>query len=192
MFKSTWRVAATCFLGLLLLAGGTICAQQFDPTPDDQKATRMVSQLVHRFHISQKKIDDDISRKTLKRYIESVDPLKLYFIKKDIKEFKKFETKLDEQLLKGDVKFAFTVHQAYLERVRRQSKLAAKYIAAEHDFTLDEVRIANPEFLDWCSSAEELNERWRKRIKAELLGKILVVWRTSQKICKEIIPECDV
>ena len=173
MFKSTWRVAATCFLGLLLLAGGTICAQQFDPTPDDQKATRMVCQLVHRFHISQKKIDDDISRKTLKRYIESVDPLKLYFVKKDIKGFKKFETKLDEQLLKGDVKFAFTVHQAYLERVRRQSKLAAKYIAAEHDFTLDEVRIANPEFLDWCSSAEELNERWRKRIKAELLGKIL-------------------
>jgi len=173
MFKSTWRVAATCFLGLLLLAGGTICAQQFDQTPDDQKAAQMVCQLVHRFHISQKKIDDDISRKTLKRYIESVDPLKLYFIKKDIEGFKKSETKLDDQLLKGDVKFAFAVHQDYLARVRRQAKLAAKYIKSEHDFTVDETRIANPDFLDWCSSTEELNERWRKRIKAELLAKIL-------------------
>ena len=173
MFKSKWRVATTCFLGLLLLAGGTICAQQFDQAPEDQKAAQMVCQLVHRFHISQKKIDDDISRKTLKRYIESVDPLKLYFIKKDIEGFKKFETKLDDQLLKGDVKFAFAVHQGYLERVRRQAKLAATYIKAEHDFTVDEARIANPKFLDWCSSTKELNERWRKRIKAELLAKIL-------------------
>ncbi len=60
MFKSTWRVAATCFLGLLLLAGGTICAQQFDPTPEDQKSAQVVCQLVHRFHISQKKIDDNM------------------------------------------------------------------------------------------------------------------------------------
>ena len=173
MFKSTWRVAATCFLGLLLLAGGTICAQQFDQTPEDQKATQVVCQLVHRFHISQKKIDDEISKKTLKRYIESVDPLKLYFIESDIKKFEKFETELDDQLLQGDVKFAFVVHQAYLERVRRQIVVAQRFIEADHDFTTDETRIANPEFLEWCKSAEALNDRWRKRIKAELLAKKL-------------------
>ena len=67
-------------LGLLLLAGGTICAQQFDQTPDDQKAAQMaLPDWSTASHISQKKIDDDISKKTLKRYIESVDPLKLYF-----------------------------------------------------------------------------------------------------------------
>ena len=173
MFKSSRRVAVVCFLGLLLLAGGTICAQQFDQTPDDQKAAQMVCQLVHRFHISQKKIDDDISRKTLKRYLESVDPLKLYFVKKDITDFSKLETQLDDQLIRGDVKFAFVVHQAYLERVRRQVKLAQAYIQAKHDFTTDETRIANPDLLEWCNSAKELNERWRKRIKAELLAKKL-------------------
>ena len=173
MFKSTWRVAATCFLGLLLLAGGTICAQQFDPTPEDQKSAQVVCQLVHRFHISQKKIDDNISKKTLKRYLESVDPLKLYFIERDIQVFRKFEKELDDQLLRGDVKFAFAVHQAFLERVRRQVKVASRFIQAEHDFTLDESRIANPDHLEWCKSAEELAERWRKRIKAELLAKKL-------------------
>ncbi len=173
MFKSTWRVAATCFLGLLLLAGGTICAQQFDPTPEDQKSAQVVCQLVHRFHISQKKIDDNISKKTLKRYLESVDPLKLYFIERDIQVFRKFEKELDDQLLRGDVKFAFAVHQAFLERVRRQVKVASRFIQAEHDFTLDESRIANPDHLEWCKSAEELDERWRKRIKAELLAKKL-------------------
>ncbi len=173
MFKSTWRVAATCFLGLLLLAGGTICAQQFDQTPEDQKAAQMVCQLVHRFHISQKKIDDDISKKTLTRYIESVDPFKLYFIKSDIKEFRKFEMELDDQLLRGDIKFAFVVHQAYLHRVLRQVELAKTYIKADHDFTTDETRIANPDHLEWCQTLEELNERWRKRIKAELLAKKL-------------------
>ena len=173
MFKSTWRVASMCFLGLLLLAGGTICAQQFEQNPDDQKAAQMVCQLVHRFHISQKKIDDSISKKTLQRYIDSVDPLKLYFIQSDIEAFKKLETKLDDQLVRGDVKFAYLVHQAYLERVRRQVKIAQDYIQVEHDFTTDESRIANPDHLEWCTSGQQLNERWRKRIKAELLAKKL-------------------
>ncbi len=173
MFKSTWRVAATCFLGLLLLAGGTICAQQFAPTTEDQRAAQVVCQLVHRFHISQRKIDDGISKKTLKRYLESVDPLKLYFIDADIKAFKKVEKELDDQLLRGNVQFAFVVHQAYLDRVRRQVKLAGGLIGADHDFSADETRIANPDHLDWCQSVEELDERWRKRIKAELLAKKL-------------------
>ena len=131
----------------------------------------MVCQLVHRFHISQKKIDDSISKKTLQRYIDSVDPLKLYFIQSDIEAFKKLETKLDDQLVRGDVKFAYLVHQAYLERVRRQVKIAQDYIQVEHDFTTEQSRIANPDHLEWCTSGQQLNERWRKRIKAELLAK---------------------
>jgi carboxyl-terminal processing protease len=51
--------------------------------------------------------------------------------------------------------------------------LAQAYIQAKHDFTIDETRIANPDLLEWCNSTKELNERWRKRIKAELLAKKL-------------------
>ncbi len=173
MFKTPWRVVTTFALGLLLLAGGTICAQQFEQTPDDKEAARSLCQMIEANHISQKKIDDEISRKTLKRFIESIDPLKLYFTEADIDIFRESENDLDNQLKEGNVAFAYKVHGVYLNRLQHRLVTIARFIQAEHDFTLDESRIANPDDLTWSKTAKELDERWRKRIKAELLAKKL-------------------
>ncbi len=173
MFKTPWRVVTTFALGLLLLAGGTICAQQFEQTPDDKEAARSLCQMIEASHISRKKIDDEISKKTLKRYLESVDPLKLYFTEADIDEFRTSENDLDNQLKDGNVTFAYKVHDVYLSRQRQRLVTIARLIQAEHDFTLDESRIANPDDLAWTKTIAELDERWRKRIKAELLAKKL-------------------
>ena len=173
MFKSPWRSVVTFTMGLTLLVVGTICAQQFTQSPDDKKAAQLVCQMVHRYHISQKKINDEVSKKTLKRYLETVDPLKLYFLQADIDELNKSETLLDDQLLAGDVSFGYNVFKLYLQRVAERLTRVGRWIHAEHDFSADESRLVDRDAILWARTSEELDERWRKRVKAELLAKKL-------------------
>ncbi len=50
--------------------------------------------------------------------------------------------------------------------MRRPSKL----VDEKHDFTIDEGMVIDAEKLPWAKTEEELNERWRKQVKYDLLA----------------------
>lgn len=167
--------APTYTAGFLTLAMGAFAALGFiahaysGPTDGDAETTKLVAGMITRYHISQKTIDDDVSEQLLDRFIEQLDPQKLYFIQADIDEFHKQKTKLDDQILEGDVKFAYDVYDRYDLVMKERMKLAHKLIDAEHDFTVDESMVTDSDQLAWAKSQEEVEDRWRKRIKYDLL-----------------------
>lgn len=81
------RTACTLTVGLALLVATTIFAQQASTgTTQDQKTAILVSQMISKFHISQRQIDDKISALLLKRFLKDRDPFKLYYLQRDIDE----------------------------------------------------------------------------------------------------------
>jgi carboxyl-terminal processing protease len=138
-------------------------------TPEDGKTAQLVAGMVSSRHINHPEIDDALSEKLMKRYIEVWDPQKLYFVKADIDEFSVDKTSLDDKILKGDVQFAAKVFDRFKLRMNDRAQKIGATIDAEHEFTVDEDINKDPDDIDWATSEEELDERWRKRIKFDLL-----------------------
>lgn len=139
------------------------------PQANDRQVTRVVSALMLNQHLTKHAIDDEIAERGLKLYLKSLDPMKIYFLQSDIDEFKKSENQLDDQLKNGDISFAYVVFNRLVERIDERVKFADEYIEAEHDFTLDEELITDPDALNYATTEAEVRDRWRKRIKYDLL-----------------------
>ena len=100
-----------------LLLAVAISAQEMSPELRDRQAMTTVAQLLEEDHLTEQQLDNSISRKALDTYIDTLDPLKYYFEKSDISEFKTRQDDLDDMLREGDTEFARHVFRRYLERV---------------------------------------------------------------------------
>ena len=138
-------------------------------TAEDGKTAQLVASMVTSRHINHPEIDDALSEKLLNRYIEIWDPQKLYFVQSDIDGFMTEKTSLDDRILKGDVQFATTVFERFRLRMNERAARIGKSIDAEHDFSVEEEMIRDPDNISWAADETELDERWRKRIKFDLL-----------------------
>jgi carboxyl-terminal processing protease len=150
------------------------------PGKQDPLVARMVCEFLKRGHLNRPEIGDEVSRRLFQHYLKELDPAKLYLVQSDIDEFKKHETDLDDQLLDGDLSFAYKVYERFVTRVGERQKLIQELVNSQHDFTVTEYLDTDYDKLPWTGSAEELRERWRKRIKFDLL---------QQRIAEKPLPE---
>ena len=165
------RTTGILTAGVVLLVATTIFAQQIGGAPSPEQATvKLVAEMISKYHISQKPLDDRISAMILNKFIKDLDSQKLYFLKSDIDGFARYRDQLDDLLKVGQINFAHEVFKLYLQRLDERLVVAHKLIDAPHDFSLDESMMVDGDQMTWSVDAKELNERWRKRVKYELLS----------------------
>lgn len=166
------RAACTLSVVIVLLVASTIGAQQLSGQANnsDQTTAKLVAEMISKYHISQKHIDDRISQLLLKRLLKDLDPQKLYFLQSDIDVFSKYRDQLDDMIAIGNVDFARQVFDVYLRRLDERMAVAHSLIDAAHDFTVDEYLTVDGDQIAWAADKQELDDRWRKRIKFDLLS----------------------
>jgi carboxyl-terminal processing protease len=158
-------------MGMALLVATTIFAQQSTtPKASHETTSKLVCKMIGKYHIGHPEIDDAVAGRLFKRYLSQLDSQKLYFTRADIDEFKQHETMLDDQVKLGKIDFAYHAFDTYLMRLEERIKLAHTLIDAEHDFTISEEMVVDDDNVDWAQTDDEINERWRKRIKFDLLS----------------------
>lgn len=135
----------------------------------DRYIALLVSSKMDKQHLSGLGVTDTTSARALDMYLEMLDPLKLYFTQSDVDKFAAERTKIDDEIRSGDVSVANRVFDVFLGRVAERTELAQKLVDAPHDFTVDESMARDPEKIEWAKSEEEAQERWRKRVKFDLL-----------------------
>ena len=162
-----------CRLSLGCLALAVACsaarADPIAPSKGDRQVTRTVTQLLSRSHLSRHPLDDEISRRCLKTFLKSLDPWKVYFYQSDVDGFLKRQNDLDDMARAGDVSFAYTVFQSFLARVDERVAAIDQLLAMKHDFTADEEMVSDRDLTHYPKTAAEAREKWRKRIKYDLL-----------------------
>lgn len=169
MFRRSPRAAAFCLAAVATLVATGLVAQG-GPKTDDATTAKLVSQMVEKFHISQHRLNDEISKKTFEKLLSDLDPMKLYFLQSDIDGLKDYQTKLDELTLEGNTEFAHVVFDLYLKRLDERIAYAQQLIDSDFDFTKDEAIVTDAKELPWAKSLDEINDRWRKRIKYDVLS----------------------
>jgi carboxyl-terminal processing protease len=152
------------------------------PGKQDRLVVQMVCSLLQQGHLARPDIGDELSRRLFKRFFKEMDPSKLYFVKADVDELKKFETQLDDMLLDGDLTFAYKVYDRFLTRLGERLKLVEEFVQAPHDFTVKESMGTDFDTIDFPRTDEEIRERWRKRIKFDLL---------LQRLAQKPLPEAE-
>ncbi|MCA9099981.1 MAG: carboxy terminal-processing peptidase [Pirellulales bacterium] len=161
-------------LALVLLVTPQLKAAELKgPTPqdNDRYVTKAVVRLLQHIHLSKHPLDDEISQRCLDSFLKGIDPWKLYLLDSDVAEFRRRQTQLDEALKAGDVTFAYEVYNRFLDRVDHGVALADEFLNADLDFGVDEEMITDPDATTYAQSEQELRDRWRKRVKYDLLVK---------------------
>jgi carboxyl-terminal processing protease len=165
---------AACTLGTaaFLLVGTTLLAQQLGNLGDAKqgKVPQAVVEMIEAQHILQKDVDDAVSAQLVDEFIKLLDPQKLYFLQADIADFKVYQHDLDDYLKSGNVEFALKVYEVFQARLKQRMDKVNQLIDEEHDFTVDESMTIDAKDMPYASSTAELDERWRKRIKYDLLS----------------------
>lgn len=166
-----WLILVTAWLSLAVLLSPA--AAELSPNKSrarDGYIARTVNQLLQMQHLLRHPLDDSISTRTFNSFLKQLDPMKVYFYQSDVDEFRKSEQLLDDQIQKGDMKFAYTVFNRFLQRLNERVALVPGLLEVEHDFTVDENLVTDPDVATYAKTPAEAEDRWRKRIKYDMLN----------------------
>jgi carboxyl-terminal processing protease len=156
-------------IAILALMAVIVGAQAPTPQPEDQETAREVVDLVEKNHMAHPQINDDIAVKWCENFIKRLDPQKYHFLKSDVVEFRKEAKTLDDQIRKGNIDFARTVFDRFLERSDERFKTELELLDQKFDFTQDESINDDPEKIDFPADKAEADARLRKKVKLDLL-----------------------
>lgn len=169
---------ASRLLALLLTLAAPLAAAvetrvdpaELKPSELQQRATQLVTHFLTNYHYKRVPLDDELSAQILKRYLESLDPNRSFFLQADIDGFQTYADRLDDALRDQDLGPAFEVFLGYRARVEERVRYARQLSTQPFDFTLDESYEFDRSKAPWAASPEELDEIWRKRVKNDVLG----------------------
>ncbi len=144
------------------------------PGPSDRAIAEKIAWLMKKDHLTRHPLDKEISQRCLKTFLQSkttlsLDPMKLYFYQSDIDEFMKHQDELCDAISRGNVTFAYAVFRVFLQRVDERVKMIDTILASPLDFTVDEQMVRDPDAARYPVTPAEAVERWRQRIKFDLL-----------------------
>src|ERR1700722_8980335 len=160
-FPARSRAGSTLFAVTSALVASTIFAHAAaEPRSAESRTAILVSKLIEENHISHVRINEEISAKVFKRYLEMLDPRKLYFTQADVDALGQDKAHLGEQLKHGNVDFAYNTFDLFLKRVAERKALADTLIDAKHDFTVDEGMIIDAEKPPWAKTNDEIKDAW--------------------------------
>ena len=153
---------------LLFLFPSFLAAQD-----EKQKLTGpVVKGIVEQFvsmHYAQKPLDDEMSAKIFKLYLNRLDPAHYYFLAADVNEFQKYETRIDDMLLRGKVKLALEIFERFKVRLSERLAMMEEFLAEDFDFSRDANWTLERDDLPYPETTEEARKIWRTKIKFDLL-----------------------
>lgn len=140
------------------------------PSSRDTTVAKLISYLMPKNHISSKQLDDEISGRALDLFIKSLDPLKYYFYQSDIDQFERYRSTIDDAVKAGDLTPAFAIFNRFLTRVNERIPMIQNLLDQPFDFTAEETMVTDPELLTFPETPAEAENRWRKKLKYDLLS----------------------
>jgi carboxyl-terminal processing protease len=124
-------------------------------------------------HFVDKRYNDKMAQAHLQTYLERLDPSHLYFTQTDVDAFSEYQTTLDDLGRKGELYPAVEVYERYrsIASARLRSIIDdMDDVAQRFDYDKDEFIERDPTEREWATSSAELSERWRKRLKNQVLS----------------------
>ncbi|MEE8495962.1 MAG: carboxy terminal-processing peptidase, partial [Xanthomonadales bacterium] len=139
------------------------------PSIGQRYATNLATKFLTNWHYKETRLDDKLSSEIFDRYLEVLDPNRVYFLGPDIEVFERYRNGLDDALRHSDLLPAYEIFNVYVDRVRQRANYSRSRVKQPFDFTIDEYYPFDREDVRWAQNTEELDELWRLRVKNDYL-----------------------
>jgi carboxyl-terminal processing protease len=177
MFPHPYRIAGARSLLTLALAAGTLLASSAQALIEATEAQRetaaeLIEQLEER-HYAKLTYDRALASQHLDAYVDSLDAGKMFFTTADLAAFDAYRDSMAEALPRGELDGGFAIfnrfHEVLLQRLEHVVAHLPALVEAM-DFSVDETFVLDGEDRQWARSREELDDRWRKHLKNQVLS----------------------
>lgn len=142
-----------------------------NPKSKYEKILHNVGIILEEGHYSPKKIDDEFSKEVFRKYLDDIDEDKYIFLQSDIDAFKKFETKIDDEVHGSNLESFYAISSVYTTRLEEVSKMYKDILAKPFDFTIDENIVLDGDKRNYPKNEQERDDFTKKRIKYLVLGR---------------------
>ena len=172
------KVAKAVPVSLLALAltvpVAWLSAQADAGSPSAEQAT--ASKLVYgilsdsRYAYRPRALDDTLSAEVFKRYLESLDPAKLFFTTADVDKLTTYRTTLDDAIKSGEIAPAFEMFALYQQRVGQRVTHARSLLAKDiFRFEGADRWDYDREDAPWVANTAELDKLWQQSVRNDWL-----------------------
>jgi carboxyl-terminal processing protease len=160
----------TLFALPALLLAVALTAAPLHAKSDSGNVTTSVGRLLEEGHYTHQPLNDEVSKKFLKTYLELLDFSHLFFTQKDVDMLTaKYATSLDDDVLLGNLKPAYEIFELYLKRVDDRVAKIKELVNQPPDFKNDATIELSRQKAPWPKDEAEADAVWRGRIASELL-----------------------
>jgi len=168
--KLLWiSLALTLSAQVAALESSTKQLPVLKPLQQQYQAAHLSAQLLMRYHYKPTPLDHAMSEKIFDRYLQLLDPERIFFIQADIDQFSKSRSKLDDAILKDDLSIPFAIFNLYQQRISERFTYGRSLLKQGFDFEKKETYQYDRDKESWLSSEIEMRELWRKRVKNDWL-----------------------
>ncbi|WP_024891462.1 carboxy terminal-processing peptidase [Luteimonas huabeiensis] len=158
-------------LALMARADGE-AAIPASPSVDQVRTAQLVHGLLSdsRYAYRPRQLDAAMERDILKRYLESLDPGKMFFTAADVARFEPLAPKLGDAIRKGQLEPSIAMFVLYKERVDERVAYARGLLDQDiFDFTADDRWEYDREDAPWPADSAALDAVWRQSVRNDWL-----------------------
>ncbi len=197
--KKIFSIVCLIFLGLLVATfsyGDTARVSDVD-----QKRNRLIGYILSKqlpaLHFSDKVMGDELSRAAFYLYIKQLDYQKRFLLKKDVQQLEAFAPHIDDNLADGRITLPDTGYDILSEKINLVQKMVEEMLAnstvvigkpGPKDFLVGSFNVGksesyetDPEKIDFANNLDELKDRWRIILKAQVISQYLDLAEDQKK-----------
>jgi len=167
-------LASLLALGLMISAG--INAKPLDDVSYSKSQSETIRDILAKLqsrHYRDLRIDDELSRRYLENYLDSLDPSRMFFYSTDISSFKVHKNKFDDYFKTGNLSSAYDIYGVYQQRVKSRLTSVLELLSdttIKFDFTDNDEVLLERDEEPWPSTLADADRLWFKRVKLSLLN----------------------
>ena len=140
------------------------------PKAKHREQSKLIYQLLSKYHYQKIPLNDSLSEKILKKYINTLDPNKEYFYSSDINYFNQYKYQMDDYVISGYLEPAYEIFTVYNERVKNRINYVFSILEDEPDFTINDELVFDRKDADWFTDVTQMDNYWSKKIKNAILN----------------------
>ena len=131
------------------------------------------------YHYRKLKINDKVSLQAFDNFLEKVDFNKQFLTQQDVKKLKKYQAKMDDELVSGNVKMVDATNKIFRKRIEEIEKFGDDFFKKKFNFSKKEKLEMDPKKRKRVKNTAQLKQLWRKLYKNSVLGNYLALRETD-------------
>jgi carboxyl-terminal processing protease len=185
LLLSVFVAAASC----------SFTTKEFNDPNKDKLLLDLISYVLQKGHYDATEINDAFSAEVYLDFINSLDPLKRYFLASDIEDFSVYKTEIDDQIKNKELTFFNLVFNRFSKRIEETKGMYTSILELPFDYNKSEIIDVDYDNLAYVLNKREMAERWRWQLKFSAISSyydLVEEKNTSEERKKEAVSKGEV